>query len=105
VGGLLAACVFGALTFWRVRALRSLLEQATPVQGEITTISRSLFPRRGRYIYHVTYTYTYAEQAYRRRSLVKLSSPTPVVQPGDQVTILLHNEQPHRALVPVLHME
>jgi hypothetical protein len=105
VAGLLGACLFGALTFWRVRALRSLLQEAVQVQGEIAAISRSLFPRRGRYVYHVDYTYTYAEQTYRRKCLVKLSSPTPLVQPGDQVNVLLHPEQPLRALVPVLHME
>ncbi|NJO83190.1 MAG: DUF3592 domain-containing protein [Blastochloris sp.] len=105
VGGLLGACLFALLTYWRVRSLRLLLAHAAQVPGEIAAISRSMFPRRGRYTYQVVYTYRYAEQDYRRSCLVKLASPTPVVQPGEHVNILLHPEQPRRALVPVLHRE
>jgi hypothetical protein len=62
-----------------------------------------MFPRRGRYLYRVAYTYTYEGEAHRARCAVNLPGETPVVQPGESVTVLVHRDKPHRTLVPALY--
>jgi hypothetical protein len=101
---LLLGAISGAFAYWRIRFFRAILKHATETRGQIVAANRSLFARRGRYIYRISYTYRYQGQDYRGTSSVTLVAAAPVVQPGERVAVLVNRQQPQRALIPALYL-
>jgi hypothetical protein len=102
---LLGAAIFGALTYWRVRFFRAILDHADETSGQIVTLNRSMFARRGRYTYRMRFAYTYQGRDYHGTSSVMLIAARPTPETGMTVAILVNREQPHHALIPALYRE
>jgi uncharacterized protein (DUF58 family) len=102
---LLGAGLVALLAVLRVRSFRAILMHGREVSGQLRDVSRSIFPRRGRYVYRIAYVYTV--DGLTHQQVVRIVHPAEALalRPGDHVPVLVHPAKRSHALVPLLYTQ
>lgn len=86
------------LAIWRMRTIQQIFSTGVEVTGQI----KDIFFHRDRGT--VQYSYTYQGQEFLSGNAIMKTSQTQKLSPGDQVVLLIHPEQPKRALIRDLYI-
>src|SRR5262249_10752570 len=81
------------LLCWRIRNVRSLLQNGIPIPARI--ISAWFMRDRGR----IDYEYTYEGQTYRGGMALVKSKRSGTLKEGQEITVLVHPVNPSRSIV------
>jgi hypothetical protein len=96
-GSIVALLVAVPVVMWRVKSIQDVFAKGVEIPGEITNVS--FYRDRGR----VEYTYSYQGQAYSGGNAVMKTGRTKALTPGEEVTLIVDQHEPRRAVIRDLY--
>jgi hypothetical protein len=90
---IIATALSPVVLIWRLRSLRTFLEQGEPVKGELVKVY--FFQDRGR----IDYKYVYNEKKYSGSIAIHKNKETSNFEVGKEVSLVVDKEDPERALL------